>query len=211
MKRVFLAVMLATLGCQRPEPRTSGAGMQYSPTPSATQPAQPQYWSSPPPGPTPPPAQTAPACPQCPSCPTCAGAVAASGSERVIRADYAPSPQWSEEAALGGDTISCDFRVSAQGTEENGEIRVSLHKQDPLVLTFVGVRSKKPMLKGNVGMGELQRVKDDGDEVVLVERNAVGNVFVYSISRSRRLAVWTKSYFMMGAFPYGLVLVGRCY
>lgn len=127
-----------------------------------------------------------------------------------VFAQYGSNPARSDTRPIAGDTITCDFGVASYAVEDDGKLRAYVDTNEPIVLTFVGLSSKTPKLEGNIGSSSLQLVRDDGDEVVLVERNGPGNVFTYTISRRRRQAIGTKALFIRES-PFGLASVGRCY
>lgn len=131
-----------------------------------------------------------------------------------INAEYpSNSPPLPGGLPLTGHMITCDFRVFANGRADDGNPTIDLSAGTPVTMTFAGLSSSAPMLKGNGGESPiivLNETRDD--EVVAVERNGEGNIFTYTISRETGLAIWTKAYFMFNADqPTGTLSVGRCY
>ena len=81
----------------------------------------------------------------------------------------------------------CSYRLYAIAgiTNKKHEPEVELSKSEqPLVLVYSGLDTDRPTLKGNVGEAPLNKVSDDGDQIVLLERNAKGNVFTHTIFAS---------------------------
>lgn len=159
-------------------------------------------------------APVASACPECPKqttpqCPKRSGERAPQ-IDAVYPADAPPLPGG---LPLDGDMVTCDFRVFANGTVNNGNPSLSLSKSEsPLVMTFAGLKSGKPVAKGNGGESAVAVALDNGAQIVLIERNGFGNVFTMTIARETGLAIWTKGYFMLkGDAPEGVLSIGRCY
>ena len=145
---------------------------------------------------------SAPAVASAAECPTCADAAP------TLSAAYPEAIQWSRTEPLTADTVSCDFRILADTDQQHEQLRINLSRQEPMLLTFTGLKTRRPRLKGNNGEGPVVVVSDDGDEIVMFDGD--GGASTYTIKRKKRIAVWTKARFIL-ASPYGLVSVGRCY
>jgi hypothetical protein len=129
-----------------------------------------------------------------------------------MSAEYpANAPPHRDGLPLNGDMITCDFRLFATGTDTDGKPGISLTQNTPLILSFARLTTRKPVMKSSGGETDLTFAQNDPHQVVLVERNALGNVFTYSISRTTGLAVWTKGYVSFNGSPIGVLSVGRCY
>ncbi len=158
----------------------------------------------------------APLCPKCDGVDSVLRAVTAAQAEpprepKVIAA-YPPDRQWEDVRPLTDSVITCDLRIEASVVDGEGGITAAASRpRAPMILTFLDLDTDGPLIKGNVpGLGQLRKVSDDGDVLVLVEA-ASGNMFVYSISRSKRRIVFAKAYFVGGVSPFGLATMGRCY
>lgn len=129
-----------------------------------------------------------------------------------MHATYPAGNPWEDTEPLTESVITCDLRIEAMVTEPKGVITATASRPEaPMLLTFLELDTEYPALKGNVpGLGRLAKVSDDGDVIVLLER-VHENVFVFSISRSKRRIVLAKGYFAFGASPFGLTTMGRCY
>jgi hypothetical protein len=165
------------------------------------------------------PSAAAPAdAPRASACPPSAPNPEAAGERRaenrlLLAADYPrDSPPLPDGLPLSGDMITCDFRVFASGDAARGNPLIKVSTQTPVTMTFAGLHSKEPRLKGNHGESPIVIASDSPEEIVIVERNGLGNVFTYTIARETGLAIWTKAYFMLRADkPVGSLSVGRCY
>lgn len=163
-----------------------------------------------------------PACPSPPPCPACVQApvlqptapVAAQpcpASNGKLTVMYPSAPQWNDPAPLSDSTVTCDFRIDSWVGLERGLVAAWSGKSaEPTVITFTGLNTKKPAIKGNLGTGSVLKTQDDGTNIFLLEPASAGNVITYAINRRARLAVFTKTYFVNDQ-PLGYLMLGRCY
>ena len=118
---------------------------------------------------------------------------------------------WESIKPLAGDTIVCSYQLGAYAsTSDEGHHNpyAELVNGKAFPIAYAGLNTSHPTMKGNLGEAPLVKAAEDEDQIVLVERNALGNVFTHTISRSLRRAIWTKSYF--GPYAWGSVYIGVC-
>lgn len=145
-----------------------------------------------------------------------AGTPEAAVHQHIVVASYESSPGFASTAALGDKIVTCDFRVTAfaQLNDQDAPMVEATANDEPLLISFADLSSDEPLLRGNMGDSALQKMRDDGDTIVLAEVTAAGYVNVYAITRSTRVAVYSKAYVMngiRGPRPLGLTAVGRCW
>lgn len=108
--------------------------------------------------------------------------------------------------------MTCEFQVFGYAQTSGHTPEVLLRKQSVNeVVKFVGMKGRRPKLKTTAATIDLDRVMDDGDQVVLIERNKAGSAFVYAISRATRVGIWSKAQFLPDRSPLAIASVGLCY
>lgn len=121
--------------------------------------------------------------------------------------------------SLNDDVIICEFKVSSIFAYENidqvwstedRKIYYETSIDGPMNITFVGLSSSQPTIKGNNGDAPLITVKNDNEEIILVEENAYGELFTYTIFKQEKVAIWTKAYKLIET-PYATTSMGYCY
>ncbi|OHA99653.1 MAG: hypothetical protein A3G47_00470 [Candidatus Zambryskibacteria bacterium RIFCSPLOWO2_12_FULL_39_45] len=121
---------------------------------------------------------------------------------------------------LSEDIINCEFDVVSSFdyknqkdalSEENRKVYYETSdSKTPNLITFAGLSTKEPKIKGNDGDSPVIMLKNDAESVVLVEQNAFGDMFTYTIFKQEKVAVWHKAYKLV-ATPYALLSMGYCY
>lgn len=120
---------------------------------------------------------------------------------------------------LSEDIINCEFKVISSFvyqnkketlSDKNRKINYITTDEKPNLITFAGLSSKEPKLKGNMGDSPLTEIKNDNETIVLIEKNGIGDIFVYTIFKKEKVATWYKSYKMLIA-PFGMLSMGYCY
>lgn len=125
-----------------------------------------------------------------------------------------------DDSPLSNDLINCEFRVLSDFTYKNKDdafaetdkkvFYQTTDQEKPILLTFAGLSGENPKMKGNNGDSELIKVKDDNETIVLIERSAFGDLFLYTIFKKEKVAVWNKTYKLINT-PYAHVSMGYCY
>jgi hypothetical protein len=119
---------------------------------------------------------------------------------------------------LGKEVISCEFNVISDFYYENKKdpfeaegkkIYYGSESEDPITLTFAGLTTDKPVLKGNNGEAQLTVLKNDDVSIVLAEVNAFEEVFLYTIFKEDKVATWQKSLNLIKT-PYAMQSMGYC-
>jgi len=141
--------------------------------------------------------------------------VSKTGGQQVTTASFEDNGQ-----TLSEEIINCEFKVISSfiyqnkddaWSEENRKVYYeTADESKPNLITFAGLSSKQPRIKGNAGDSPLVMLKNDNETIVLVEENAFGDMFTYTIFKQEKVAVWHKAYKLITA-PYGLVSMGHCY
>lgn len=120
---------------------------------------------------------------------------------------------------LGEDIINCEFKATSTYiyqnkqnplSNENRKVYYSTTEEKPTLVTFAGLSTKAPMIKGNNGDGPLTKIKDDSETIVLLEQNSMGDFFTYTIFKKEKVATWYKAYPMINS-PFGMLSMGYCY
>lgn len=120
---------------------------------------------------------------------------------------------------LSEDMINCEFKVISHFFYENKDevsdkdrkvYYETSEESKPILITFAGLSTKEPKMKGNLGDTPLTMLKNDAESIVLAEQNAFGEMFVYTIFKKERVATWYKAYKLV-ATPYGMISMGYCY
>jgi len=121
---------------------------------------------------------------------------------------------------LSEDMINCEFKVISSFvygnkkdtlSEENRKVYYETSEESkPNLITFAGLSTEEPKMKGNLGDTPLAVLKNDAESIVLAEQNAFGEMFVYTIFKKERVATWYKAYKLV-ATPYGMISMGYCY
>ena len=121
---------------------------------------------------------------------------------------------------LGEDIVNCEFRAISSfvyqnkeeaWSEENRKVHYSISEdKEPTLVTFSGLSTKNPKIKGNLGEGPLAKIKEDDETYVLLEQNTSGDIFTYTIFKEEKIATWYKAYKMIGT-PFGMLSMGYCY
>ena len=78
-------------------------------------------------------------------------------------------------------------------------------------MTFSGLDTKSPVVKGNNGEDPLTIVSNTDSELILASANSFGDVFFYNVYKTQKVATWYKSYAMFGITPYASLSMGYCY
>ena len=120
---------------------------------------------------------------------------------------------------LDPDAVTCEFRVtsyfqyknSAEPWKTTGKIINFKTVEDiPTTISFSGLYSNEPRIKGNMGIRSLTKIKDDDETLVLVEKNMVGDIFTHTIYKKDKIAVWSQTYPLLGN-PLAMLSMGYCY
>lgn len=121
---------------------------------------------------------------------------------------------------LSDDIINCEFDVVSSFDYKNKkdawsdkDRKVYYETSDsktPNLITFAGLSTKEPKIKGNNGDSPLIILKNDAESAVLVEQNAARDMFTYTIFKKEKVAVWHKAYKLITT-PYALLSMGYCY
>ncbi len=137
------------------------------------------------------------------------------GGEQVTVASFQDNGQ-----KLSEDIINCEFDVTSDfiyknakepTSEENRKVYYETSdSKTPNLITFAGLSTKEPKIKGNQGDAPLIMLKNDAESIVLVEQNSFGDMFTYTIFKQDKVAVWHKAYKLVTA-PYALLSMGYCY
>jgi hypothetical protein len=150
----------------------------------------------------------------CPPCDATPAAGQAPGESCAVLGDDAHvAQQILVGVPLNDQLVTCTFQVFGWADQQGGKPKAYVRKERDMVVTFVGLDTEEPLLKGNTATGLARRVADDGDTVTLVETTS-GNVFsVYMISRRARRAVFTKanSTTIGEQWMYGYASIGVCH
>lgn len=125
-----------------------------------------------------------------------------------------------DEGALSDDLVNCEFKVLSSFIYKNQKDSLSdvgrkvvyetVEQETPVLLTFAGLSTENPMMKGNNGDSQLIKVKDDNESIVLAEKNSFGELFFYTIFKKEKVAVWSKTYKLL-SMPYAHLSMGYCY
>ena len=120
---------------------------------------------------------------------------------------------------LNEDIINCEFRIISSFLYEN-KYEISntgrkiyyetIEDGNPRLITFTGLSTEQPKMKGNLDDGPLIMIKNDEESVILVEQNVFGEMFIYTIFKQEKVAIWYKAYKLMND-PYGMISMGYCY
>jgi len=136
------------------------------------------------------------------------------GGEKTTTASFEDNGQ-----QLSEDIINCEFKTISDFVYKNGKeitsdkdrkVYYNTSEGKPNLITFAGLSTKEPKIKGNMGDSPLTILKNDTETVVLVEQNAFGDMFTYTIFKKEKVAVWHKAYTLV-ATPYALLSMGYCY
>jgi len=121
---------------------------------------------------------------------------------------------------LSEDIISCEFDITSifiyknksnAFSEENRKVYYeTLNNKSLILVTFAGLSTKNAKIKGNNGDSPITILKNDEASIILVEQNDVGDMFTYTIFKKEKIAVWNKTYKLIG-MPYALTSMGYCY
>ncbi len=120
---------------------------------------------------------------------------------------------------LSEDMINCEFKVISNFFYENKDeisnadrkvYYKTTEESKPILVTFAGLSTKQPKIKGNLGDAPLTMIKNDTESIVLAEQNAFSEMFVYTIFKQERVATWYKAYKLVST-PYGMISMGYCY
>ena len=133
-------------------------------------------------------------------------------TSRSFKTDY--------EGALSKDLVNCEFKVITNFTYNNQKDTLSdkdrkvayqtTEQETPILITFAGLSTDNPMMKGNNGDNQLIKIKDDNESVVLAEKSDFGDLFFYTIFKKEKVATWSKSYMLINT-PYAHLSMGYCY
>jgi hypothetical protein len=108
------------------------------------------------------------------------------------------------------DVISDFFKDESSIDSESSKIRFKVEKQkSPIQLTFANLSGANPIMKGNGGDAPITVLKNDNEMMLLVETNAFGDMFLYTIFKKQKVATWQKSYLLLDS-PYAMVSMGYC-
>lgn len=121
---------------------------------------------------------------------------------------------------LTADTINCEFKVTSTFIYQNKKdswskegrtvnYEVSSNNNSSL-LTFTGLTTNNPKLKGNLDEVQLTILKNDNESIVLAETNGASDIFLYTVYKKEKIATWYKSYMLLNS-PFGLLSMGYCY
>ncbi|MDO8557274.1 MAG: hypothetical protein Q7R98_02310 [Candidatus Jorgensenbacteria bacterium] len=137
------------------------------------------------------------------------------GGEQATTASFQDNGQ-----KLSEDIINCEFDVVSDfvyknqkdaWSKENKKVYYETSSsKTPNLLTFAGLSTREPKIKGNNGDNPVTILKNDTDSIVLVEQNVLGDMFTYTIFKQEKVAVWNKTYKLLVA-PYALLSMGYCY
>ncbi len=137
------------------------------------------------------------------------------GGEQATTASFQDNGQ-----KLSEDIINCEFKITSDfvyknqkdaWSDENRKVYYETSDSEtPNLITFAGLSTKEPKIKGNQGDSPVIMLKNDTDSIVLVEQNAFGDMFTYTIFKQEKVAVWHKAYKLVKA-PYALLSMGYCY
>lgn len=126
------------------------------------------------------------------------------------------------EQPLGKDIINCEFKVTSAFTYKNDKdslsennrkvyYKTSVAPEDKKsLITFAGLSTKEPKIKGNFGDSPLSILKNDSETIVMAEQSLMGDTFIYTVFKKERVATWYKSYKML-VVPFGMLSMGYCY
>lgn len=139
----------------------------------------------------------------------------------VVSSSKTSIPTFQENGLkLGDDIINCEFRTVSDYvynnekdplSDEDRKVHYSTSdSKTPNLITFAGLSTEEPKIKGNNGDSPLAVIKNDDDSLVLIEKNAFGDMFVYTIFKQEKVAVWHKAYKLIKE-PYALLSMGYCY
>ncbi len=141
-------------------------------------------------------------------------------SKSVVDDKQTTAPSFTDYGQpLSEDIINCEFKVISNFFYENKDevsdndrkvYYETSEENKPNLITFAGLSTKEPKMKGNLGDTPLTMLKNDAESIVLVEQNAFGEMFVYTIFKKERVATWYKAYRLV-ATPYGMLSMGYCY
>ncbi len=120
---------------------------------------------------------------------------------------------------LGEDIVNCEFKVTSTFAFKNKKEITDLKNRTidyettkdnpPIMITFAGLSTDRPIVKSNNGDTPVQIVKKDTNTIVLIERNVTNDIFTYTIFKGEKVAVWQKTYSIFYT-PFSLLSMGYC-
>lgn len=129
---------------------------------------------------------------------------------------YPGTQEWTQTPRPLGDVVVCEFRGAAYASyddvpHQEPSPQFELRPGEVLRVTFTGLGSQHPRVKGNSGEAPLELLKNTEAEWLLVEQTAGGIPVFYNISKLTRSIIWTKAYTTARGRPFGFLSVGRCF
>jgi hypothetical protein len=102
-------------------------------------------------------------------------------------------------------------RVPYSKTEEAKIYFDSSLEAKPNTSTFVDLDTENPKMAGNMGQDELIKAYEDEKILHMITKDSLsfGNLITYTIFKNEGLAIWAKSYDMLGV-PFGMMSIGYC-
>lgn len=126
-----------------------------------------------------------------------------------------PFEQYSADP-LGQSVINCEFKVISDFMVDPSDdfgttkIRYQSKSSEPINITFSGLNTLNPVMKGNGGEDPLIFLDETNTQVTFASSNAFGDMFIYKIYKDKKVATWYKSYELFGK-PYAMLSMGYCY